>query len=585
MSISIIKLATNSATIIGGIMLAAMAIHINLIPILNIVEDESAYMQDAWQASAKVLPFREFGATKGPVFLYLLKGWQVLLGQTIFASRLFSSLFHVMSIPLLYLVARRLTNSTTVGIVAAILWGLSAAPVSLTTNVMHFSLELTLILLSLWLVSGNHVSRRDIIIAAFFFFLATLTRATAISALPIILTVLIIQTKSWRSVIMFCLVGAFLLAMTIAIIYPLYGWPKTAFFFNADATLIANDQRTAYTQESVSPQQQLFRGFIPLWYEGLPLVILAIGGIGLSFRAGTWYLKLAFLSALITGAYYLYGPVLNNIGEYWSGDAMKMVRQYANISYLGLFAICGLTLLSYSGSKINQKRDSTSKSINIPILRLAIWLGSVLVFYHYWGREPTPYYVLEAIPPLAIAAGITSAILFKSLWSMRLPGTFPLSILMAAFLIFSITYPYLAISDRQYRGTITTRAALKMAEQIKNLVAENETIFTAQPVFAFLGHRSLYGLYTHPGWYLAERAGFMPASIRRIYFPDLPDLTSQVARDVNWIVVDWRTTDVYFNPGAKETQPLRTLLEQDFEPIVTVSNEPKQPIILYHKKN
>src|SRR5688572_4908931 len=82
--------------LLGLFVVVALGLHIWLAHKLNIVEDESAYLQDAAQIHWNFLPFREFGATKGPLFLVLLKWWGQLFGQTIMAGRLFVALAHLL---------------------------------------------------------------------------------------------------------------------------------------------------------------------------------------------------------------------------------------------------------------------------------------------------------------------------------------------------------------------------------------------------------------------------------------------------------------------------------------------------------
>ncbi|MGH9857481.1 MAG: hypothetical protein ACRD4B_06515, partial [Acidobacteriota bacterium] len=130
---------------------------------------------------------------------------------------------------------------------------------------------------------------------------------------------------------------------------------------------------------------------------------------------------------------------------------------------------------------------------------------------------------------------------------------------------------------------IMVAAAKEMAEHIRNNVPKGEPIFTGQPVFAYLSERPLYGGYTHPGWYLSERAGYLPPEIRGVFLPDFETLITQVRQNVNWIVVDWRTNDIYFKEGIDATSLLRELLAQEFTPVVTVKNPASRDITLYRR--
>lgn len=601
-----------------AIMTASILLHLHLIKTLNVVEDESAYMMDAWQISADVLPFREFGATKGPVFLFLLKGWQLLMGQTLFASRLFTSLLHVISIPLLYFFAQSITQKRFTALLAAALWGLVPAAVSLTTNVIHAPLELVWVLSAATLLVRRPQKKSTHIWAALFFFLAVLTRATAIAFLPLILLLIFWRPSERRSpatspasgtegtspgvgagprdnrasftpgeeasstpgvvparvrtmsFLTFCLTGALLLAITIAIIYPLYGWPKTAFFFNADAILIAEDQQAAYQQVLPSGFTMLFRGLVPLWYEGLALILLAAALPFLSIRAITLPLRLVISCVLVLLAFLAYQPLFDNLAGYWSGPDLLSVKQSAQVAFISLAAIAALALI-FPAPKIALRRQI------FVLTAIIVWLAAFIGFYRFWGRDPSPFYILESIPAFCVAAGVA---LHNIISRSRIIGGIAIAIVAA-----SLLPPFAAVSYKQYRGTVSPDAAIAAGAAIEKHVPPGEAIFTAQPSYAYLGKRPLYKHLTHPGWYLAEQAGIVPTSIRRTFFPDMEDLTRDVEREVNWIVVDWRTNDVYFKEGVEETQGLRDLLANEFAPIAEIPNDVTEPIILYKRKH
>lgn len=571
------QLPTNTLTRSGIILLLVMAasllLHLWLIPQLYIVEDESAYLQDAAQIRTDFLPFREFGATKGPFFLVLLKFWQVVTGQTIFAGRLFSSLAHVASIPLLYVLTRNLTGQKNVGLFAAAWWAVATVAVSLTTNIMHIPLELLLILGCLSLLSASTYRRTTVPLASLLFFLALLTRATAVVFAPAILFLLVWPAKKIKPAFIFA--GSFivLLAILLSVIYPLYGWPKTAFFFNADATLIAQQQRVVYAKAEGTSNipLALFKALLPVWRDSLPLLLSALllpfawrtrqPLVRVVLAAGAVAILIIFGRAVVVDTHY--GP--------------------ANELRTAVAQLC-IATWAIAGASIVLKPDLTRPKSTRAVWLVVIWLASFIFFYRGWGRSPTPFYPLESIPALCIAAalvctaGITLLKRQAVLYRWLVGGFF--SLLLAINLFLS----YQAVPTEQYRGTVEVAAAQAMAKHIRELVPAGEQLFTAQPVYAYLSEHPVYLGLTHPGWYLAERAGFMPPQIRRVFFPDFDQLAAGVARDINWIVFDWRTSDVYFNGGTEETKPFRDLLENDFEAVVTVPNPASRDIVLYQRK-
>lgn len=492
------------------IVAASFLLHLFLIPQLYIIEDESAYMQDAAQITSQYLPFRDFGGTKGPLWLVLFRGWQGVFGHTLLATRLFSSLAHIASIFLLYQFVKSFRVSPRIAYIAAGLWALSPVVVSLTTNITHIPLELVCIFAAFLCLRQTRY--RYFFLAGVLLFASLLMRATAIAFIPSALLLIMIRNDRWAVLWRVVAVGTISLLLTLAVIYPLYGWPKTAFFFNADATLIANKQREVYAKvEKISPLEMLYQAIQPIRDDGLSVLIPAL------------FLPLALV---------------------WR--------------------------------KIRKSDFPTTL-----VLLIVVWIGSFLVFYKGWGRSPTPFYPLESIAALCIAAALTleEVLLLGEKLKYK-------HLVMDALLIFFAVDLFLTfhtIPDHQYRGTVEVSAAEDVAEYLKEHVQPGEQIFTAQPVFPYLAGLPLYKGLTHPGWYLSERAGYLPTEIRQVFYPDMDVLTKQVTKDVKWIVLDWRTRDVYFNEGNPNTEGLRKLLETKFEDLQEVSNSASRDIHIYYR--
>lgn len=489
----------------------SLLLHLFLIPQLNIIEDESAYMQDAAQTTWNFLPFRDFGGTKGPLWLFIFHGWQEVFGHSLLVTRLFSSLAHIGSIFLLWYFVRSFRVPLRVAYLSAALWALSPVVVSLTTNITHIPLELVCIFAGF--LSLRQTRPRYAFIAALFLFAALLMRATAIAFFPAALLLILIRQDRWSVLWRFAVAGLAALLVTLAIIYPLYGWPKTAFFFNADATLIANKQREVYSQsESLTPFQKLYQALQPVREDGLSILIPAL------------LLPLVLIVQTIRG-------------------------------------------------------KGFSKTLVVVIL---VWIGSFILFYRGWGRSPTPFYPLESIAALAIAAALTLEEIL--VWGEKLKYKHLVSDALLVLFAVDLFLTFHTIPDHQYRGTVEVSAATEVAQYLKENAKPGEAVFTAQPVFPYLADLPLYGGYTHPGWYLSERAGYLPSEIRRVFYPDMDALTKMVTKDVTWIILDWRTNDVYFNEGTKDTEGLRKLLSTKFEGVAEISNSASRDIHIFRRK-
>ncbi len=559
--------------LLGVFIVVALGLHIWLAHQLNIVEDESAYLQDAAQINWHFLPFREFGATKGPLFLVLLKWWGQLFGQTIMAGRLFVALAHLLSIPVLYILTKNISRRPLIAILASGWWALSPVVVSLTTNVTHIPYELLFILSALAILSSSRPYRRSTLpTVAVLLLAALLTRATAIVFAPVVLYVLCLKTKSYKPVL--GLLGYFvgLLVVLIMLIYPLYGWPKTAFFFNIDATLIAQKQRAVYDIASLQPSipVALFNAALPVWRDSLPLlgaVLLVPFAWNVRRRALRFTLAVVWLFVF----YYFTRGVLADV-QWTSGPMASLLAARV---FLALWAVAGTII-------ILKPQPARPRFTHLAWL-IVIWLISFILFYRGWGRQPTPFYPLESIPALAMAASVATwfGLTTVRAWTKQLQHLVFIGVTILLSILTVTAYQRIPLT--QYRGTVTVEAARAVAQHLQELLPRGEEIFTAQPIFAYLSYRPVYLGLTHPGWYLAERAGFMPSAIRRVFFPDFDQLATSVARDIDWMVVDWRTNDVYFNDKSEQTKPFRELLKNDFEPVVTVPNPASRDITIYHR--
>lgn len=554
---------------LAGVMVLSMMAHLWAVPALNMIEDESAYLQDGAQTTLSYLPFREFGGTKGPLYLFALHGWQSLIGRSVEGSRLFSSLLHVASIPLFFVLARRWLSKPVAWYAATVLWALSAVIVSLTSNVTHIPFELLLVFLGMWLVTKPEPKRWHLLLGGVLFLAACISRATAVAFGPVFLYLLLAESGRWRRFLWFAAGFLLVLLITLAIVWPNYGWPKTAFFFNADAVLIAKGQGESYGQHGqVSPARALFLATQPLWLDSFALIGVAVCVLPL---VGGRRLKIP----LTIGSLVILLYAARSVGEFtFTAEAADpaFLRSVTRSMLLCLMALSMVAAASQSVVKIGSRR----------IWWLAaLWLGAFFLFYKGWGRAPTPFYPLESTPMIALLAGTVLAV-----WHQRFVGERKNCWIFPALLIcimLDTVFSLRLLPSFQYRGSIEMGPVREMSAMIEQKVPADEPLFTAQPVFAFATGRELWGGYTHPGWYLSERAGYMPAEIRRVFLPDMPQLVKEVDSSINWIVVDWRTHDVYFNEGAEETEGLRSLLENEFHQVARVENPASKDIFLYER--
>jgi 4-amino-4-deoxy-L-arabinose transferase-like glycosyltransferase len=551
---------------------ASVLIHLFLIPRLNIVEDESAYVQDALQITPSFLPFRDFGPVKGPFFLFVLKAWEIVFGTSLLSVRMFSSLAHVASIPLLYVLGAYLTRSKVVGAVAAAWWALTPVVVSLTTNAMHFPVELFCIFASFVCITHG-TSKKYLFLAALLAIAAFLTRVSAAALLPVFLCLLWWRQDRRAAYTHFFTSFIAILLVVAGVVYVFYGWPKTAFFFNLEALAIANGQRAVYAAANTSSiSETILTVFQPLWMEGWALAIFAfcVPFLHMKPSRNRWYMLAAITCLFVWVSITVYP---------WRTSSLPIGSSYAIFtSYaLPVLAIGTLFLLAL----FSQAYSLSAKRL---FLAGSLWVVGSYVFYKGWGRSPTPFYPLESMPVFALFAGTSVASLVGVFRNTKIVITRILIILFFVISAIDLVHAYRTMLIRQYRGTVVSSAAEETAEFLRSKTRSGTNIFTAQPIYPFLAGRPLYKGFTHPGWYLSERAGYLPTSMRQLFLPDLDVLAQMVNSDVDWIVVDWRTEDVYFKAGVPSTEPLRQLLFDEFEQVAQITNPASRDIKIFHRK-
>jgi len=104
--------------VLAGLLLRlyfALTVHLNL--------DEGSYLYDAELLREGNVPFKDY-YTRSPLLLLFLAGSISILGESYLAGRLFVVLISTLTIPLVYLVGKRIFNRRT-GFVAALLFSLS----------------------------------------------------------------------------------------------------------------------------------------------------------------------------------------------------------------------------------------------------------------------------------------------------------------------------------------------------------------------------------------------------------------------------------------------------------------------------
>jgi mannosyltransferase len=118
--------------------------------------------QGIWRDEADSLRFaaspsllRQMFLTPGhnaPLYYLMLRGWAALAGSSIVSARAFSTVWGVLSLPLVYAVGRRLFASPRIGLLAALLAATSPYLVWYSQDARTYAPLVTMTLLALWLL-------------------------------------------------------------------------------------------------------------------------------------------------------------------------------------------------------------------------------------------------------------------------------------------------------------------------------------------------------------------------------------------------------------------------------------------------
>jgi hypothetical protein len=219
------------------------------------------------------------------------------------------------------------------------------------------------------------------------------------------------------------------------------------------------------------------------------------------------------------------------------------------------------------------------------------WLLLWVILYSVWG-DFRDTYLAEFLAPLALLSGWAIAQFIGDLKSIR-PLWFGRGLAFVIAVLFVASwYQGLMIASRYpFTGTMSLKSLSGIVALVEQRVPANQPLFTAQSAVPALSGRPQFLGYSHPGWILYEQLGTVSIELRELYFLGPSAVTDYLRTEVNYVLTDRRTVDVFFNPPAERQDLLeqysdrQDLLEQHFELIGEIPNENSQtPFRLYERK-
>lgn len=535
---------------------------------LPIIIDEGAYLQDAWQSSLDRFPFRDF-LTKGPIYIFLLKVWQIIAPQSMAAWRLMSALAWGGVVWLSAVLARRVGLSGRVQVVVAALMallpGVAAASTPLLLQVVSTCLVVAALVM---LLKGLQEERNAWVIGAGVVMTAAfLTRVSSVAAAAASLALILMFAKRrLRVLVVYAFAGVMALGVATMLALMIMGPGKTAVMLNLEAVLVGQAQTSALS-ETEPVIRWLTEASLALWRGGTWLLA------GMVWFPLIWAKNFSRNLRWIMSAGWLL--VIGNAAWHLRDMDYGLPAPLLAVRLTLLFVVFGLPLLWLMKSLGSEAREKQNDFSWRWIIVCAVWLAVLTMVYRFWGVFRATY-IVEFLPPAVLLAAVAltsglSQVMQRKFAQATLAGLVLASWWQGISLL--VEYPV--------SGTVAVGAAESMVHLVARHVPESEEVFTAQPVITALAQRSIVRGYSHPGWIRAERVGRLPTQLRSVYFGDESEITRILESEVKFVVTDQRTNEIYFD-GYPDRQKI--LVEQ-FEMIGEVLNDlTEEPFRLYRRK-
>lgn len=571
------RLLGRPAVVLGLLVAVNVIQHIPFVLSYPIVNDEGAYLMDLANLRDGYWPFRDT-LTKGPLFLAVLAPWVWIFPQSILAARLVAVAASAVEAVLLYHLGWRLWGRG-VGLLAATLWTFSPTTIAQTSQLFLQAVSLPLALLGLVILVGPRTSAtpplpRRALLAGLAFAAAYLARASSLAFLAAALLLAWTEARPREAlraslVLLGTVVAALLLTSAVAL--PVLGGTKTSILLNLEAFTIgaARAARGTAAERALPHPEQLVETSTSLGSSlarsGVPLLALWLaalvesarrlfrlpGPIGLALFTG---ITVPFLSA-----YHERGFFLQHLARF---DA-----PFITLGATLLVAALAASFL-FSSRGFPPRREAIRDLFFLGLFWLAL-----AVLYARFGRFRQQYH-LEFLPFYVLGGALFVARLLKTAQErLRVAGRRAPVFLAAAVSALVVVLFYRGTDLAQqlpHTGSISLRSAREVAAALRQYSRPGEEVFTGQPLFPYLADRPILFGASHPSWYLEERAGTIPATLRRVYFPDRDRVRATVRERIRLAVTDVRTNEVYL----RDDPALRQFLEAEF----TVAAEVHDPL-------
>lgn len=620
-----------------GLALIARILYAVELPLTN---DEGNYLYDAATLLKGKLAGGD-GYVKAPLVVLWIALWEWLGGQSIIAGRLSSVVIGAMTMWPLYIIGRELWNKK-VGLAAAALWALLGVTVVFNiyvhTQAMAIFFAVTgvaALLMGTKYVNASQVSmeRRDRVVGTVWLIgagvllgLGVVSRKSVLAIGLVPSLVILIGSKTWQQkIISLLLVGAgfaIVIAIFLGVAVLVYG---EAGFWEATGFNSAEDGITA-VEESEREQVRAYsiRGMTPFFRESLPLIMLAVVGLGFAgerlihrmirqYQQGedgtigriNILQKLAWIipavayvwawsffreyegsSIMVFGMARLWWAmliVIILIAVWPAGIGRKTKQKIGRTIEEGAvlnmdnpaksrtaLATSARTMMS---ERLGTRREAGGRWYLISWLLPMVWVAGLVIFYQNWIKFHANY-IGEFLPPLVLMAGLaipelwrrviqgklTGSVVLNKMGQIILPVAFMLVVGWSLFVANYVTYVH------EHTGTFQLASLYEAADWAKQNIPMAEPIFTGAAAVPFLSGHAVSLDIAHPRWYAY---GFTRNDTARLnaFLPTAEEML-QAYRDAEWFLLEQQTGFSFL----MEYQEIEAGLARDWQAVKGIEN-------------
>ncbi len=578
------SLTPRSGVWIVGVLLAITAVTHGFFALqLPLINDEGAYLQDALQTKLNFLPVVDF-LTKGIIYTWLLKIWEMIVPMDILWLRGLSIISWVVSVYFTIRIAKYLGFSQIQQLCVGGLLALTPAAIALTTPLLLQVTSVPAVLAGI--LCAFLATRRNSIplaaLAAVVIVVAFFIRSSSIVGGLIGGLIFLLYSQGawrWKLTGTYVAVGLILAALIGVSSWQLIGVEKTAVIFSIEALGIS-EQRSAVSSENVVPRESGIRQITEtssiLWQSGPWLLVgVLVSALFLLPRRRLW-LFLGGLAVIVVLWMRFYHHLLDMGFLLPTTIPLKEWELWAAFWIVLPLLVC-IRVLHTAPER------STSLSEHKWLGVVTSWLILLIVLYSNWGRFRHSYLV-EFLPPLALLVGWGLEPLMNILRQFVFSGKYLRFITVCIIMcVIGVSYAlnWAVAWKYPHTGTMDHTSIEQMAAIIHKEMPPGEMLFTAQPVITAFAKQPIIFGYSHPGWYRDHYLGNVPTELWQLYFMPEENLTTYLRSEANFVLIERRTNEIYF-----EFYPERqAILKNDFEQIAEVIDEAtNEPMRLYRRK-